>query len=218
MPINAPGAFLAPPPPKPVAKPLPVANPSTSNNPRGTSITARPAAPPPKMLLSSANPRGTAIVQPQHASDGQRSGATNPDPASVVKVFRSQPVPQQQAILRGALQNPNLPTSKILLSIAKQQVAGQRLPGATITSPRVAVGSIIAGSTPVKIVENAAKDAWNLPGGTVEGLYGLGSQTLQAFEAAGKGNFGGAASHLKQGASMLVDPYVRLGAASVADV
>jgi hypothetical protein len=57
---------------------------------------------------------------------GGQSGTYN---KSVATVFRQQGAAQKAAIIKGALANPNLPSSKIVLSIAKQNQAQRAHPG-----------------------------------------------------------------------------------------
>jgi hypothetical protein len=206
------GPAIAP-PPRPVAKPVPVANPQTGNNPRGTAITALPQVAP-RTVTTGANPRGMTIdlpIRPPTVNDQQ---AINPDPASVVKVFESQPKAQQQAIVAGAMKNPGLPTSKIVLNYARQ-AGGYGVPVASVFGPRPTLAQVeqpFHGVAAVigKMFVNAARDAVSLPAETLPTVAAIGSHVVSAGGDLVTGNFGGAAQQEKQAAGGIVDPYIQL--------
>src|SRR3984885_14089495 len=191
---NRRGGVLPPPP-----KPPPNANINTGANPRGVSITARPQVAP-RALTTGANPRGVAIAQPSRPPTVNDTEATNPDPASVIKVFEAQPKAQQQAIVAGAQKNPTLPASKIILNYARKagglgvsvaSVFGPKPTLAQVEAPLNSVGGFIA-----KLLVHGAMDAYQMPASTVESLYGAGKQAVEG--------------HIGTAAKMFVDPYVQL--------
>ena len=207
MPINAPGAFLPPPPkaapPKPAGITPPAVNLRTPAPPvsRGVAIT---------LARSPAAGRNVTTAPTSIPEPG-----TNPQAyaKSVIDVFRAQPAPQQRAIVQGAIKNPQIAASKLLLDYVQRANAGPLPQLAAIKAPQVGAAiNATAGASHglLKILGNAAKDAWNLPGGTIEGTFGLGKQAVEAGLGLESGNLTGAFSHLKNAASMLVDPYVRL--------
>lgn len=123
---------------------------------------------------------------------------------AIVDTFRHQGAAQQKAIVQGALKNPKMPENQLVLNYVKKIGSGPSgptnladiAPGATKLLPAVFNATTSAPSGIFKVLKNAATDAWNLPGGTVEGLYGLGKDVVTGHE--------GNAFH------MLVDPYVQL--------
>lgn len=122
---------------------------------------------------------------------------------AVLKVFQVQPAKQQQAIVNGALKNPKLPESKLILDYVKKNVAGpagELSPiKAAITAPQIGAVYRATAGVPkgvLKVTENALKDLYNLPGGTVQGAYSLGRDIVTGHE--------GNAFHA------LVDPYAQL--------
>src|SRR5580704_5563620 len=110
-------------PPAPPPKPAPVANLTTGNNPRGVAIVQpKAAAPAPKVVPPQALPHGTGTLPKVTPGVAQPASAYNvgqPYAKTVLQVFRSQALPQQKAIVAGALQNPHIPESQIVLSFLK---------------------------------------------------------------------------------------------------
>src|ERR1700733_7160887 len=205
---NRRGGVLPPPP-----KPPPNANINTGANPRGVSITARPQVAP-RALTTGANPRGVAIAQPSRPPTVNDTEATNPDPASVIKVFEAQPKAQQQAIVAGAQKNPTLPASRIILSYARQ-AGGMGVSVASVFGPRPSLASIegpLKGPLGfvAKLLVNAGKDAVTLPAETLPTIAAIGSHVFKGGEDAFTGNLSGAAQQEKQAAGGIVDPYVQL--------
>ena len=195
--------------------PLPVANVRTANNPRGTAIVQPVVQTPPRMLTTANNPRGTAIVQPQLPPTFNDLTAGNPDPTTTINVFRAQPLAQQRAIVRGAIQSPQTPASKIVLNYVQRVNSGPipQIPGLASIRGASAVGAIVNATSGLprgvlKVLGNAAKDVVNLPGGTVEGIAGELGQGFQGFSDLTSGNLSGAASHEAAGVHGFVDPYV----------
>lgn len=207
------------PPPKPPAPPPPSR--VTSSVPHGSGVISvgraappRPAsaytAPPPKQVVPDATPHGRGTLtkvtpgstQPQSAYANPQSYAK-----TVLQVFKAQPVAQQRAVIQGAVKNPGTAESKILLQYVRAQNPAGVRGAAAIYNPVAAVGGI--GHNVAPIVGNALKDAYNLPAGTVEGLYGLAKQGATGFSDLTSGNLAGAAKAYGGAAHMLADPYIQ---------
>jgi hypothetical protein len=179
---------------------------ATGANPRGVAIAPAPrptvndkAA---QTLATGNNPRGTAIAQaPVPKAYEQTPGYQK----AVLNVFQHQAPAQQKAIVQGALKNQT-PEGKLILNYVQRISSGpsgsSRLaaitPGVAQPLADAAIGAASSGPAKgiFKVLQNTANDAWNLPGGTVEGLYGIGKDIVTGHE--------GNAFHA------LVDPYVQL--------
>src|SRR6185312_15888373 len=166
----------------------------------GSSPTAPRQAPAPNV------PKSAVPALRNRIATAQSKVPSRPEPynQAVINVFRQQPAATQKAIVQGALKNPSA-KGKLILKyvqrIGSGPSGGINLAAITPALTQGTVGAIqnkFAGvpSGALKVLRNAFSDAWNLPGGTVEGLYGLGKNVVTGHE--------GTALH------MLVDPYVQL--------
>jgi hypothetical protein len=183
---------------------MPRASTATGANPRGIAVTA--PAPKPTVndraaqtLSTGANPRGTAI---EHAPLGGISTRSPQYAQAVINVFDHQSPAQQRAVVQGALKAPSFEGNLILKHVRAQTSgpAGLTSPlTAAIKAPELgAIARAGAGTATgiFKVARNAAEDLYNLPAGTVEGLYGVGKDIITGHE--------GNAFHA------LVDPYIQL--------
>lgn len=118
-----------PPPPKPA--PTRTAPPPDVPHGAGTLSTGRPAAvrpasaytaPAPKTVVPQALPHGSGTLTKVTPGATRPASAYNigqPYAKTVLQVFRSQALPQQKAIVAGALKNPHIPESQIVLNFLK---------------------------------------------------------------------------------------------------
>lgn len=191
--------------------PTPKASTTTGTNPRGVAISRpiplTPTAPATvgdrasRTLSTGANPRGTSILHATTPPLYQKSPGYQ---QAVINVFKHQSPAQQKAVVQGALKNRTFEGNLILKYV--QRIGSGPSGGVNLAAitPKIGLGTVgaIQNATAglpsgfLKVVRNAASDAWSLPAGTVEGLYGLGQNIVTGHE--------GTAFH------MLVDPYVQL--------
>jgi hypothetical protein len=178
----------------------------------GSSPTAPRQAPVPNV------PKAAVPALRNRIGVAQSKVPSHPEPyaQAVIDIFRHQSPTLKTAIVQGAIKNPS-PEGKLILDYVKRigsgPLGGSNL--AAIQAPQGLASAAIRGTTGVshgilKVLQNAATDVWNLPAGTVEGLYGLGKQGFEGANAIASGNVSGGLSHFGSAAHMLADPYVQL--------
>lgn len=159
----------------------------------------------PQQTLHNVSGSDAATSGPGYGSSEASAFKSTPQyKQAVLDVFRAQPPEQQHAIIQGALHNPT-PEGKLIMSYVQRgesvpsspfYVASVHAPGIAGDLSKIANATAGAPSFLGKLVGNFGKDLYNLPMGTVEGLYGVGKNIVTGHEAN--------AFH------MLVDPYVQL--------
>ena len=180
------------PPAPPRSRPAPAPARTRVYTPPSSLYTEKPE--PNRTLTTGDNPRGVAITQPVHPVNVN-------DKIAIVHAFHNFPAKEQRQIVQGAINRPNDPLSKFIISYVKTQKSGSGAAmGALPAIGAIQLGALVkprgALSFTEKLLTNAAKDAWGYIPQTLEGGYGLGKDIVTGHE----GN----------AVKMLADPFIQL--------